>query len=307
MRKRIFSNRYSFRPAPDEVPLDSLPLAVRDGLGWVLERTFGLVRSPSIFSRSPTNQLGDLLAVHMDTIFRKRLDWNSLRDLIWGCQWYEFYDICEACHQFFTKIEEKSFSQPFPFNDFPIFVPTGLAPYFENELNRLFEDHGLKWRLIGASLERYRVGYGQHIVQETRALLTESRFEGPDQRFQKALACLSRRPQPDTGQCVNEAVGALEGIAGIVSGHQQMVLADILQKEPFKARIHPTIRESLENINAYRCYEAAIDHTTKSQPEIGPDIGPDIGIEEAELILTNCAGAILYLARKFGSPDEKPE
>jgi hypothetical protein len=127
-------------------------------------------------------------------------------------------------------------------------------------------------------------------LQEAHLLLSDSRFAGPEEQFAKANQHLNERPKPDTENCVKDAVGALEGVAKIVSGQEKAILSQLL-KSHFSDQIHPTLILALEKVYAYRGDVGGVGH--------GQTKPSDLGIEEARLVLGLCADYIVYLVSKF--------
>ena len=126
-------------------------------------------------------------------------------------------------------------------------------------------------------------------IQQARIILSDPRFSGPDEQFGRALHHLNKRPKPYTEDCVVDAVGALEGVAKIISGLDSMNLGRIMDHEPFQANIHATMRAAIKKIYAYRGADAAHGKIEASSIET----------EDAEWVLGLCAVTIVYFANKF--------
>ena len=283
------------QPVASEVPDNQVPAGVRDGCIWVLQRTLP-------YGRLDRDQLKAQLAYHVDEKFRQYLDWADLRKLVRGCKWNEFYDVCESCHHFFTSIQGKSYPTSrvigLHFAQWPDgTIPDGLASKFSEQLNTLFEDHGMGYRLNNGRIERFGSDFTSKAIQETRVLLRDLRFKGPDEQFEKAIGFLSQRPEPDTENCVKDAIGAVEGVTRIISKANKLDLRKLLEREPFRSGIHGTLNEALKKLYAYRGAAGGV-----ARGQEGESV---VGIQEAQLVLTVSAGAIHYLVNKFGEPPEQ--
>ena len=83
----------------------------------------------------------------------------------------------------------------------------------------MFASEGIIWRYQGKRIERALTALVSKNLQEVRALLSDPRFEGPDEHFSKAVGFLSQPPEPDWENCVKDATEATEGVARTVSGN----------------------------------------------------------------------------------------
>jgi hypothetical protein len=122
-------------------------------------------------------------------------------------------------------------------------------------------------------------------------LLNDPKFRGPDEQFAKAVGHLNKRPEPDEENCVKDAVGALEAVTNILVGTSNEQLNKLLEKEPIKSVVHPTIRQSIEKIYAYRGAAPGAGHG-----QVGASV---VGVAEATWVLATSAATILYLTTKL--------
>ena len=276
--EKIFSKRHGLQPFWDEWPYDVVPDSVRDGLLWVVERIL------SIAHPGFSEIIGNMLAHHIDTKFRQRLSYPVLRRAASTWEWYDFYDVCELCHQFFSNIEDKSYVHLFRSGRYP----TGLAVKFTEELNRLFDDDNVGYRLNHGLIERSLPTHIALVIEEVRNLLHGPKFKGPDEQFGKAIAFLNQRPQPDTENCVKEATGALEGVARILSGDTTAGLGKMLN-DHFKPKLAPALYKLFEGMWGYASNAPGARHA-----KVGD---ANIAVEEAEFTLHTCAAMILYISK----------
>ncbi|MBI2866143.1 MAG: hypothetical protein HYX99_02115 [Chloroflexi bacterium] len=121
-------------------------------------------------------------------------------------------------------------------------------------------------------------------------MLRAGKFKGPDQQFQKAIRALNVRPQPDTENCIKDAVGALEGVARIVTGDEKSTLGDLLDKKLVPTIIPKPLHKAFEAVYGYRSTTPGIGH--------GQVEASTVMLEDAELVLGLCAAMIIYLAKK---------
>ena len=190
------------------------------------------------------------------------------------CTWWLFYDILE---QVARRVEQQW---------------KGLATDdFNSGINVILAREGIQWKLAGDRVIRVLEPQVAGQVIEVRVLLTDPKFKGPDEKFAKAVGFLSQRPQPDEENCIKDAVGALEAVANIVSGTSGIQLNSLLDREPLRSSVHPTIRQAVKMIYAYRGAAPGVGHA-----QVGP---ATVTVAEAKWVLTTSAASILYLASKL--------
>lgn len=193
-------------------------------------------------------------------------------ELVFGCEWYDFFDICE-------KIVELS--------------PSTLKDEVQQEINGILAENGIQYEMRDAKLQwRGRTPlFSQEVSKAQQLLSTSPEFEGPAQQFEKAWRLLSARP-PDPENCIKDAIGALEGAARIILGEKR-ILSKLLKPLACELKIHQALCDAMGKLYGYRGDEEGIAHGA-TQPL-------KVGTEEAELVLHWCAAAIAYLLGKAGS------
>ena len=273
-----FSERHGFAPQPDPKPDDYLP-------GWVREAITNEIRS--VISNQPSTSLPviDIYALfrpHIWQVLDREPPGNPMggpwqyyipRTLMQS-SWWQFYDILEQISQLINEQWGEEYTA-----DFYHAVNTALAR------------EGIPWKIEGVEVIRNLAPRIAEQIQEARVLMTGPRFEGPDEQFRRAINCLNQRPEPDEENCVKDAVGALEAVANVVAGTTAAQLNTLLNQEPFRSGIHPTIRQSIEKVYAYRGAAPGVGHG-----QVGPSV---VGLEEAIWVLGTTAATIIYFVSKF--------
>ncbi len=191
------------------------------------------------------------------------------------CSWWQFYDIIE---QISDRINQRWGEE--------------CISTFSEKVNTILANDGIPWRLDnqGRMIRALNPQVAKQI-QEARTLLTNPRFKGPDEQFTKAVEYLNKRQDPDEENCVKDAVGAIEGVANIIAGTTGVQLNTLLDREPFRLAIHPTIRQAIDKIYAYRGAAPGVGHG-----QVGPST---VGLAEAIWVLATSATTILYFVSKF--------
>lgn len=204
----------------------------------------------------------------------------TVRPIVERCEWYTLLDICELLAALFsTQSWEES-------------RPSLTYALFEEAVNEIFADNCLGYELSGGRVEKLGAPYVDDVVTEVRQVLQNAEYAGPNEQFEKAIGFLNQRPNPDTPNCVKDAIGAVEGLARIVTGNDNLILSKILNIEPMKSKIPGTLRQMMHKLYAYRGDAEGAGH---GQTSIG-----QISVEEAELALGVSASCMIYLAKRFG-------
>jgi hypothetical protein len=264
-----FSLRYGLRPRPAGLLYDSVPKRVRFGLMHLLDECAPYI-TETILYKEATGVLHlrrDSMACDFPEIAS-----TAVKNIVETCDWWAFYDLCEVI------VEHLRGRSPAHFRAFQV------------DANRLFEEEYIGWRLKGGLVERVGTEQSQRLVDQARQWLEDTRFAGTEEQFEKALRSLSARPEPDTANCVKDAVGALEGVARIVTGKKSAVLSDIVKDLRGKKVIHGALAKCFDGLYAYRGDAEGAAH--------GAVTGVAVPVAEAEAALNMSASLIIYLANK---------
>ena len=285
LRKDSFTERFGVAPRAPDQELHVIPAVVRRGFVTILQNLVanddnlnsnvnknvfhqGLYRSLFICPSIQRMYRFDAYTYRNPDMIPDELD-NITED----CQWNAFFDAVEAC----SKIVSAGASV--------------AAADFEYNFNELLVENGVQWVLRDGKVERRRPEPVATAIEKTVQVLTQEGFERPNTQLLKALHALDERPEPDVENCVKDAVGALEGTARTLVGKPSASLSTILNSEPFKTTVHPTLRDALLKVEAYRGDAPGAGHAlvTGKLP---------INVADAEFALTTCTAGILLLIEK---------
>jgi len=267
-RRATFSLRYGLRPRPPGLLYDSVPNTARVGLVHIVHKHKSTMYMPQVY-RESTRVLR--LKRRVVALEDERYALDALDEMVATCEWWAFYDLCEVIVDYLRR-RSAGFGE------------------FQRDANRLFEEEYLGWRLKAGVVERVGTEQSQRIVEKARRSLGDARLAGPEEQFAKALRSLSARPEPDTANCVKDAVGALEGVARIVTGRHSAVLSDIVSELKGKKAIHPALAKCFAGLYAYRGDAEGAAH--------GAVTGVPVPVAEAEMALNMSASLIIYLVNK---------
>lgn len=191
------------------------------------------------------------------------------------CSWGQFYDLIEqiaACMN--QQWGEERISA------------------LSEQVNTILARDGIAWRLDGQGhVMRALNPQVARQIEEARTLLTDPRFQGPDEQFERAIVYLSKRPEPEEENCVKDAIGAVEAVANILAGTTGVQLNRLLNRQPFSSAIHPVIRQAIDKIYAYRGAAPGVAHG-----QVGPSV---VSLAEAMWVLSISAATMLYFAQKL--------
>jgi hypothetical protein len=275
----LFSERNQFAPIPEPKSDDYLP-------GWVRESVTNAMRA-FVDDRSP----GHLPYLDLYSLFRPYI-WQVLEReppgnpmggpwemyiprTLQQCEWWQFYDIIEEI----CRLIKKDWGQEY-------------VPLLSVTIDAILAKDGIPWTLNSGRVERRLNSQAASVIQKAHALVANPRFKGPDEQFERALGYFNKRPEPDEETCVKDAVGAVEATANIIAGTTNVQLNDLLNRKPFRSGIHPTIRQAIDKVYAYRGAAPGVAHG-----QVGPS---SVEISDATWVLTVCAGTIVYMVDKFG-------
>ena len=272
-----FSQRHGFSPQAQQKPFDELPPWVRPELQTAAvnalhneETNAGAALGYYLYARlkprvwkvlnrePPGNPQGGPWAYYIPEVIKR-------------CEWWDFYDVCEEV----WALLEGEWNR-------------ATADNLSDSLNAVFAREGLAWRFQGGRIERAHPAPVASSLQRAHRLLSESRFQGPDEQFDKACGHLNRRPTPDAENCVKDAVAALEGVANIVVGATGQTLSNLMKADPLRSGTHPDLRRLIEQLYAFRGSAPGVAHGLVGQSQVS--------VGEAEFVLAISAAAMVYLA-----------
>lgn len=161
-----------------------------------------------------------------------------------------------------------------------------------NEVNALFRRQYFAYEIRNGRVERVGARIQEESIGSARIILRNPELQPVDEAFQKAIGHYQRRPEPDWDNAVKDAVGAIEGLARILTAHPKEVLSDQIKIIQREKGIDPLLAEMLQKLYAYRGNKPGVGH--------GKAVGTGTTPEEAEFVMGTSASAIVYLARLYG-------
>ena len=277
MAESKFSRQYGFENAPEPLNDAELPVWVKDEIFYLMKRlgeteaqgqlfTDGLRHSIRPFLRQHTNVSANISATGDAT-------WGVTRLILSTAEWNVAFDLCQMVYRVLLETYgERKASQ------------------LTLELNQVFDEAGVAWRMNGADFNRVMDSSTDASVAASQTALADSRFQAPKAQFNLAIKQFSERPEPNVRDCINNAIGSLEGVARVVTGKEK-ALSSLLNEEPLQSKMHPTLREAMQKVYAYRGAVTAHGQTGAQSNSYA--------LEEAEWLMGMCATSISYIVKKF--------
>jgi hypothetical protein len=256
-----FSGRFQVRPLPQPVKPDEVTDSAKVGLNrLVSELRDNALPSLTRMWKAVNDELG--------RIAPGGLHEGMFRSLVLEAKWYEFYEICEAL----AKVAKN-----------PSEVVGRIEALLAAEnLAYAMTENGITWRYSNPAKAK---------IEEAERLLVQSpELAAPARQWRKAQEHLSKRP-PDHENCVKDAIGALEGVARILTGRKGEPLSVILPDLARSARMHKTLETAIGKLYAYRGDEQGVAHGATNAE-------PSNLAAEAEMVLHWTAGTIVYFSKK---------
>lgn len=197
--------------------------------------------------------------------------WDEVVRLIEGCEWFKVYDLIEALYFRVTELDARRYEQQ--------------ASAFSETINRTLVDEGIGWKLTNGQIVVRGDEAFEAIVLTAKLRLAEAGRPTAAKHIEEALACLSRRPGPNTSGAAYHAMGSLECVARDLTNEPKLTLGEILKRYP--TLLPKPLDTALSQIWGFASNEAR--HVVE---------GRDIGREEAELIVGLSASVSTFLLRK---------
>ena len=250
---------------PETLWEDVLPTQFYDGLLNVLVRLEELVNFADCFADSARNLAWPL---------PENYTAEEYVDFLQARPWHETFNSLELIIEcLLTRMDIEN------------------ATWLFTSINHLLERTSVNWKL-GESW-RFVKRIENVAVIENALRLKIDKFDPARESVRKAWESFNKRPDPDYANSIKEAITAVESAAKIAANSDK---AD-LRKALHKLALHPTLKEGIEKLYAYASDEPGVRH--------GGTKPSDVAEAEAELMLTICAGAMVFLAKTCVASDER--
>lgn len=280
MTENRFSREHGFEPIPESLASDQIPEWVREEIPYLAQHlnSIGLLPNPAFVFKLNHALREFWREYNYGRIPSAAAIWSNITLALKKANWSRVLDVCQLIYHTILEVYGNE-----------------RASRFNAELNKVFYESGVAWRMDEDRFERVIHPEAGESIHRARLILAEPRFQAPAEQFKLALNQFNDRPEPNYKDSINNAIESVEGMVRIISGNKSGLLPQILRREPFKSNVHPTLIEALIKLYAFRGDETA--HGIVEPFHVAP--------EEAELVLGMVTANIVYLANKFPkSPQE---
>lgn len=203
--------------------------------------------------------------------------WEEAQKDVYGCQWFQVYDIIERIWSRFRRADDHSVWDE------------EKAPAFRQAINDFFLTNGIGWQLVRGEIVMRGADGFEAAVKTAQATLEESGRPSASREIHEALEALSWRPEPDLSGAVYHTMGSLECLARAITGDPGATLGEILKKHP--DLLPRPLHEALSKVGGSALIEA--HHFNQDQKPKR---------EEAELLVGLAATVATYWSKKFERP-----
>jgi hypothetical protein len=224
-------------------------------------------------------------------------------DLLREMNWVQVYVFCERVYDCLL-IPRGYFEESLPYDHSGAWVETEsiseVRAYYVDGLNSILAEENIGYHFVNGQFQRRGRPQTQKSIQRLGAVLADPRLARVRVHFNKARKFFDERPEPDTENCVKEAVCALEASVEILTGKPasrnfDRVIRQFQGNEPGK--IPPPIVEGMIKLRAYRGGAQGVAHAALEGSAVS-----EVG---AELVLSLVATYITYLVDLFQQEEEE--
>src|SRR5713101_2971668 len=127
----------------------------------------------------------------------------------------------------------------------------GREKEFSDHLNRLFEEHGIGWKIVRGEITTRGTEAFERAVARATARAKKAGYETPETELEEARRDLSRRPKPDITGTIQHCMAALECTARIVSGNERATLGEIIARHAAKLSIPRPLDDAIQKAWGY--------------------------------------------------------
>jgi len=206
-RRQRFSRRHGLaRKREKPLIFDDAPRTLRVGFLGLIEGELGY--SPSSLRKVVCRELKE--EPNPNNWSEYPNIWVEVQNLVFSCEWYEFFDIVES----FASASKRQLA---------------ISGY-EDAVNDLFEEEGIGWVLLDGQLEIRGDEPLDEVVTKAFSSLEKSELEVASDELSEAWSALSRRPSPNISGAIMHAMNALEAVAREYTVSPKETLGDIIKR-----------------------------------------------------------------------------
>ncbi len=193
--------------------------------------------------------------------------WTDVQEMLMACDWTQVYDAVERVDQLLRAEQwyQKS------------------AESFEHQINGLFIDHGIGWKLEEGELKVRGEEEFEFVSRRAREELALANKSVAEHEMAEVVRSLSRRPDPNITGAIRHAIAALEAYCRDELGDPNANVTTRI----VELKLPKPLDEALLKLWAY-----ANDQARHMRDSNNP------GNAEAELVVSVAAAAIVYISAR---------
>lgn len=174
-----------------------------------------------------------------------------------------------------------------------------VQKYYAEELNTILAEENMAYHFVDGQFQRRGRAQTQKSIQRVGMVLVDPVLSGVREHYNRARRFFDERPEPDTKNCIKEALCALEACLEVLTGKSASkdftkILRQKQGNQP--GQIPAPIVESMIKLHAYRGSGQGVAHAALE--------GNRVSEIDAELVLNLVASYITYLVDVFAQPSE---
>lgn len=296
-----FSERYGYKPVREVVQIESMDIALRNGLWNILTEQCWRLASRKSTSRSPYILLKDnqshydLCKNMWDYFFHGTTDrlpvrWDKtlevIREYYFRCSWFQVYDFIEfVAHNYkYTRYQYTTDQQH---KNKPKLQST-FIDIFTQACNERLKMEISAYRFVGGQITR--IIHTQEIDAIEQAI--DNKLPAIAAHIQQSLAHLSDRQNPDYRNSIKESISAVESLVKKLAGNDKGTLGQLIkQLEDDEVEIHPALKGAFDKLYGYTSDADGIRHAIMDQD--------NTDFHDAKFMLVTCSAFINYVEGKL--------
>lgn len=276
-----FSERYGFRPIREQLQLESIDEALKNGLWNCVYSILPTGRRDTMDSSSERTQFCRVL---WHSFFKLPLDtiseyWStnetSIRKYYFNSKWHEIYDFLEFCASDLLENTKKE--------------------NFIAICNSILERECSAYRFVNDKITPTTSEV--EVAEIERAIDVPPELRNVSEHLKAGLRLLSDRNNPDYRNSIKESISAVENLCRCVTGDKRATLGAALKIIDKSVPIHPALKSAFNKLYGYTNDAKGIRHALTEGSE------PDF--YEAKFMLVTCSAFVNYVIGVRPQFDEK--
>ena len=199
-----------------------------------------------------------------------------IKDYLYNCEWYLFYDLIEFIIQ--NKTGTCLFGHTTAYSQ----------THLINAINQVLESELSAYRVINQHI--IEITTDQEIQSLEEALKNSQPYSGVQQHLNQALKLMSDRQNPDYRNSIKESISAVESICKIITKNDKASLGQALKLIEDKYGLHEALKKSLSQLYGYTSDGDGIRHAMLEES--------NLSYIDAKFMLVACTNFINYLIDK---------